>query len=128
MVPAGSEGSTRTLSVLVVDDDPATLVLLRKILTQSGFEVDLAKSGTEGLKLALSKEYGAILMDLVMPQPDGQAILRQIADVAPTLLRKIIILTGYPQQAVAANTYAMLIKPLDIPEVLRLVRRCTENG
>lgn len=114
-------------SVLVIDDDRATRLLLKKFLEQSGFMVDLADGGDEGLKLALSRKYGAILLDLVMPQPDGFAVLRQITETAPTLLPKIIILTGYPQQAVAIHdTCAVLIKPIDISQVVHLVKRCAE--
>ena len=73
--------------VLVIDDDHATRVLLKKVLTQSGFDVDLATGGFEGMKLALTQEYEAILLDLVMPQPDGVAVLRRISSSQPTLLR-----------------------------------------
>jgi CheY-like chemotaxis protein len=112
--------------VLVIDDDHATRVLLKKVLTQSGFYVDVATGGNEGMKLALTRQYGAILLDLVMPQPDGAAVLRTIASEAPALLRKIIIITGYPQQASASGAHAMLTKPLDVHEVIRLTRKSTE--
>jgi CheY-like chemotaxis protein len=121
------ETTRSALAVLVVDDDLATRVLLKKVLTRSGFAVDLAAGGSEALQLALTGEYAAILLDLVMPQPDGLAVLRQITSAAPTLLRKIIIIAGYPQQVVATDTYAMLSKPLDVAEVVRLTRRCTEQ-
>ncbi len=128
MLSISDEGSDNPTAVLVVDDDRATRLLLKKFLEQSGFRVDLADGGNEGLRLALSKEYGAILLDLVMPQPDGHTVLRQISEAAPTLVRKIIILTGYPQQAVAINTRAILIKPIDISQVIHLVKRCVEVG
>jgi DNA-binding response OmpR family regulator len=112
--------------VLVIDDDRATRVLLRKVLTQSGFDVDVATGGNEGMKLALTRQYGAILLDLVMPQPDGAAVLRKIASTAPALLSKIIIITGYPQQTATTEAHATLTKPLDVTEVIRLVRRSTE--
>lgn len=113
--------------MLVVDDDPATLVLLRKILTQAGFAVDVAAGGKEALELALSCKYDAVLLDMVMPQPDGNAVLRQITTAAPALLPKIIVITGYPQQVVAADTYALLSKPLDVTEVVRLVWKCVKK-
>jgi DNA-binding response OmpR family regulator len=112
--------------VLVIDDDRATRVLLRKVLTQSGFEVDLATGGNEGMKLALTRQYGAILLDLVMPQPDGAAVLRTIASTAPALLSKIIIITGYPQQAATSEAHPTLTKPLDVNEVIRIIQRSTE--
>jgi len=121
-----SEPASVPPRVLVIDDDRATRVLLRKVLTQSGFDVDLATGGNEGMKLALTRQYGAILLDLVMPQPDGAAVLRTIASAAPALLSKVIIITGYPQQAAASEAHAMLTKPLDVNEVIRLTRRSAE--
>jgi DNA-binding response OmpR family regulator len=123
-----TESAPASPRVLVIDDDRATRVLLRKVLTQSGFDVDVATGGDEGMKLALTGQYGAILLDLVMPQPDGAAVLRTIASSAPALLSKIIIITGYPQQASVRNTHAMLTKPLDVNEVIRLTRESTESG
>ena len=112
--------------VLVIDDDRATRLLLQKVLSQSGFHVDLASSGDEGMSLALSREYEAILLDLVMPQPDGTAILQKIEASAPALLKKIIIITGYPQQTIKSKTFAMLTKPLNLDEVIRLARQSIE--
>jgi CheY-like chemotaxis protein len=108
--------------VLVIDDDPATRLLLKKVLTQSGFAVDLATGGLEGMKLALTEEYEAILLDLVMPQPDGVAVLRRIATSLPSLLPRIIVVTGYPQQAIVTGPCAVLTKPLNVDEVIRLTR------
>jgi DNA-binding NtrC family response regulator len=125
MSPTANDPSSAP-SVLVVDDDPSTRVLLKKIFNRAGYTVDLASGGAEGLNLALSRQYGAILVDLVMPQPDGQAMLRVISDITPALLRKIITLSVYPKQLVA-GTFATLIKPLDISEVLRLTRRCIDS-
>lgn len=112
--------------VLVIDDDRATRVLLKKVLTQSGFDVDLATGGNEGMKLALTRQYDAILLDLVMPQPDGSAVLRRLAESAPALLRKVIIITGYPRQSAATQTRAVLTKPLDLDEVIRVIRESAE--
>lgn len=121
-----TETAATSPRVLVIDDDRATRLLLKKVLTQSGFDVDLATGGNEGLKLALTQQYGAILLDLVMPQPDGAVVLRTIAASAPALLQKIIIITGYPQQATDSDTHAMLTKPLDVNEVIRLTRSSAE--
>ena len=127
MSPASPESEPTAPPVLIVDDDPATLVLLRKILSQSGFAIDTARGGEEGLELVMTRKYDAVLLDLVMPTPDGNAVLRQLAAAAPELLPKIIVITGYPQQAVAVDTFGLLTKPLDVAQVVRLVRECIEK-
>jgi phosphoserine phosphatase RsbU/P len=112
--------------ILVVDDDPSTRVLLKKVLIQSGFAVDLAAGGEEAIRLTQGREYAVILLDLVMPQPDGLAVLRHLRSTTPSLLQKIIIITGYPQQAVSTDACAILTKPLDVSEVLRRTRQCMQ--
>jgi len=96
-------------SVLVVDDDPSSRLLLKKIFNRAGYKVDLASGGAEGLNLALSRQY--VLVDLVMPQPDGQAMLREISDITPTLLRKIITLSVY-SRSMASRDFARQTMPL----------------
>jgi DNA-binding response OmpR family regulator len=114
-------------AVLIIDDDRSTRVLLRRVLERAGFTVDLAADGVLGAQLALTGKYGAVLLDLVMPQPDGFAVLRELVSSRPHLLRKIIVITGYPQQVVSSDTFALLTKPLNVSEVVRLTRQCTDQ-
>jgi len=115
----------RTGTVLVVDDDRSTRLLLKKVLGHSGLSVDLAEDGARAVELIGSRTYDAILLDLVMPQPDGFAVLRHIETV-PSLIEKVILITSYPQQAASARVYACVSKPIDVSEVVRLTRACVK--
>lgn len=64
--------------ILLVDDEPDTLQLIRKILQADGFEIFSAVNGVEALALAAREELDLILLDVVMPQMDGLAVLKEL--------------------------------------------------
>ena len=64
--------------VLVVEDNPKNLKLVRDVLSYSGFEVIEATSGEDGVRLANEMSPDLILMDLQLPGIDGAEALRQI--------------------------------------------------
>ncbi len=66
--------------ILVVEDNPKNLKLVRDVLTFSGFEVVEATSGEDGVRLAAETKPDLILMDLQLPGIDGAEALRQIRE------------------------------------------------
>jgi two-component system cell cycle response regulator DivK len=69
-----------TARILVVEDNPKNLKLVRDVLTFSGFEVIEACSGEDGVRLAHETSPDLILMDLQLPGIDGAEALRQIRE------------------------------------------------
>ena len=67
-------GAGRT--VLVIDDDPGACEIIERFLMRDGFEVVIANSGEEGLRLAHTIAPAAITLDVMMPDIDGWAVLR----------------------------------------------------
>ena len=64
--------------ILVVEDNPKNLKLVRDVLTYAGYEVIEATSGEDGVRLAAERGPDLILMDLQLPGIDGAEALRQI--------------------------------------------------
>jgi len=67
------------MRILVVEDDEKIASFVVNGLKQSGFAVDRAKDGEQGLDFALSVSYDAAVLDLMLPNLDGLALLRQLA-------------------------------------------------
>jgi two-component system cell cycle response regulator DivK len=66
--------------ILVIEDNPKNLKLVRDVLTYSGFEVIEATCGEDGVRLAHDELPDLILMDLQLPGIDGREALRQIRE------------------------------------------------
>ncbi len=113
--------------ILVVDDMETNRFLLEVFLSRNGFDPELAAGGEEAVRLAASKRYDAILMDLQMPGMDGYTATRRIrAAEPPGRHTPIIALTasiakGTREKCLAAGMDEHLIKPLDLQKFKRLL-------
>ncbi len=109
---------------LVIDDDDDIREVLRGILESQGFQVDALPDGIDAVKL--ERRYDVILLDLQMPVFDGQRLTDYWQLTDPTLLQRVIVLTGYDSLAAGheLQTFARLAKPFDYLTVIRLVDDC----
>ncbi|MEW5687112.1 MAG: response regulator transcription factor [Pseudomonadota bacterium] len=113
------------MRLLVIEDDATLSEGLRRALHRAGYSVDLARDGDEGLAAASAQTYGAILLDLGLPQVSGMNVLRALRDRGDTT--PVIILTANDKsgQKVAgldggADDYVS--KPFDLDELLARIR------
>ncbi|MBI4066988.1 response regulator [Candidatus Gottesmanbacteria bacterium] len=80
--------------ILLVEDDQNIRQIYSQILTDAGFELDIAQDGEEGLKKAQEGGYDLILLDIMMPKKDGISVLKDLKDKPPlSPNKKIIMLT-----------------------------------
>lgn len=80
-------------SILIVEDEQDILELYRTFLADSGFEVDTASDGEEGLKKIAETKAQVVLLDIMMPKIDGIGVL-QLLKEKKAKLPKIIMLTN----------------------------------
>ena len=80
----------------MVDDDPSTRLLLEKFLVRKGFHVDVAEHGGEAMTRLQARDYGVIMLDLMMPVLDGHAVLAFLRKENPSLLDRVVVVTAYP--------------------------------
>ncbi len=80
--------------ILVVDDEPDTLELVKLVLESGGFETMLATSGMEALA-QIDKKPDLVLLDIMMPDMDGWEVFRKIKEINPNI--PIAILTAKAQ-------------------------------
>jgi two-component system, cell cycle response regulator DivK len=114
----GENSMTKPIILLVEDlDDNATLV--RKVLTARGYEVLWANTGEKGLEMATAHPPGLILLDLGLPDIDGQTLVRYFRNMPELDDVPIIVVTAWPEEtaknmvtAYGCNGY--IGKPVDI--------------
>lgn len=114
-------------TALLVDDDPDQLLVLKLLLERSGFEVEAARSGEEGLKVAQSLPLEIIICDLRMPGMGGLEMVRRVREgESGTSTRvPVVILTAspnYEQQAIDAGADRVCLKRAANGELRRIIR------
>lgn len=112
--------------ILVVDDEPDTLELIRLVLESGGFKVIPASSGVEALKILETVRPALVLLDIMMPDMDGWEVFRKIKEKDSSI--SIAILTAKSQNidklmglhVLKADDY--ITKPFGKNELLNKVR------
>jgi len=113
-------------AVLVVDDNPANLKLIRVLLTANGFDVRTAANAEEAQATLRSCNPGIILMDLQLPGMDGLELTRRLKRDPKTAGITIIAVTAYAmknddQRALASGCDDYVTKPIDVDTLPVLV-------
>lgn len=89
-----AEEAIRSHHILVVDDDPDTVVILARHLQREGFVALQAVSGPECLQLARENPVDVILLDLMMPEMDGFEVCRKLKEDPATAEIPVIMITA----------------------------------
>ena len=113
--------------MLVVEDNENNVVLLRDFLTSEGYEVVVARTGTEGVARAEAEPFDVILMDVQMPEMDGFEATRRIRRLSRHRETTIIALTSFAMpgdrdKCVAAGMTDYMSKPLSLRALAQLVK------
>jgi CheY-like chemotaxis protein len=116
--------TTKSPSILVVDDEVDTCRNLSDILTDLGYQVDVAYEGLTALEMVRQNAYDVALLDLKMPGMDGLTLYREIKKLRAGTVA--IVVTAYAggdtkAEALAAGAWHVLSKPVDLPMLLNLV-------
>jgi CheY-like chemotaxis protein len=114
--------------VLIVDDNPDVAGMLAEMLGDAGYQVQTATSGRAALLRLDAEPFDLILSDVRMPQMDGPAFYRDLAERHPDLARRVIFVTGDLLTTDAADFLVQsgvpsLGKPFTLSELNDVVRR-----
>lgn len=90
---------TKALSVLVIEDDEFLLNAYRTKLTKEGFDVHFAEDGEEAMKTLSSLHPNVILLDLILPNKDGFAVLEEIKKISSLSKIPVIVASNLSQKA-----------------------------
>jgi len=118
---SSAEPQPSNAQILLVDDEEQFLQTLSRRLKERGLSVDAVTSGDDAVKTIKSRNFDAIILDLVMPGTGGIETMRRIRKENPDI--QVIILTGYPSkekisEAMSEGALEFLEKPADIDMLL----------
>jgi CheY-like chemotaxis protein len=128
-VPRSDTSRSRRPRILIVDDDEDLRILARKALDRGGYEVIEAAGGKGALQLIEHEMPDAVLLDLLMPPPDGFEVLRMLRSREDTRTLPVIVLTAHGDEESVRSSFELgatdfLAKPFTPPQLDARVRAC----
>ena len=110
--------------ILVVDDEPAIVTALKRILTARGFAVEVAETGGEALDCYAKRRPDVLILDLGLPDMEGTAVIREIRTSGDTPIIVLSVRESEREKVHALDLGAddYLTKPFGIDELLARVR------
>jgi two-component system cell cycle response regulator CpdR len=78
--------------ILIIDDEPTILLMMKKMIERAGYEVDLASNGEDGLILLKQHKFDLVITDIIMPEKEGLEIIAELKRDYPDI--KIIAISG----------------------------------
>ncbi|MEN9579458.1 MAG: hypothetical protein RJA70_2467 [Pseudomonadota bacterium] len=118
------------ITVLVVDDEPANVTSLEKILGREGMRVMTADGARRALELLRSHRVQVVLTDLMMPGIGGLELLKAVKEVSPDT--EMVLMTAYGTvenavQAMRDGAYDFVEKPLKRASIVKSVRKAADR-
>ncbi|AHF67531.1 MULTISPECIES: heavy metal response regulator transcription factor [Pseudomonas] len=112
------------MRILVVEDEPKTAEYMHQGLTESGYIVDVATTGIDGLCLAQQQIYDVVILDINLPGMDGWDVLAQLRKTSNT---RVMIVTARGRldekiKGLESGADDYLVKPFEFPELLARIR------
>jgi DNA-binding response OmpR family regulator len=120
----GANGA-QSARILLVEDEPGIVDFVRRGFEADGFVVEWALDGVRGEQLALSGDFDAIVLDLMLPGRDGLEVLASVRAAKPEVPVIVLTARGEVEDRVAgldAGAVDYLVKPFSLAELLARVR------
>ena len=121
-----SEGA----QILIVEDEKDMTNLLRRVLTEEGYTVEIAETGAEALQKVEDNQFYLAILDIRLPDISGMEVLRTLSERQPQI--PVVVLTGYPSRETAEEARQLgvkeyITKPLDLEQLKEVVREIVEE-
>jgi DNA-binding response OmpR family regulator len=114
---------------LIVEDDEAILNLVKIVLERENFTVECCNDGSHAIELLGGIAYDLLIVDLMLPQIGGEALLDHLERTQPKYLQRVIVTTASPNRVSGEfleRICRLLTKPFDIDQLVVIARECAE--
>src|SRR3972149_1045822 len=116
--------------LLVVDDDPVTIDLLKEVLSKEGHDVSTALSGEEAIRQGMGNLFDIVVTDVRMGEKDGMEVLRFFKKNTPDTT--VIMITAFGSietaiEAIREGAYDYISKPFKLDEIKFTIQRAIEQ-
>ena len=122
-----TSATTAKKRILIVDDDPEIIEAVSYALESSGYEVLIARDGTEGLKAAERDNPDLVILDMMMPKRSGFLVLEKLRVSRPVPVRVIMITANegklHKEYAEDLGVDDYIRKPFGMDRLLESVKR-----
>ncbi len=128
------EQSGDKAKVLIADDDPAILRLVKTLVEKEGYTVETARDGKEAYKLLQSGEpFAAAIFDVIMPYIQGTELVRYMQSEKRLMKIPVIIMTAEQNPRLSSDSFtagavAFLPKPFTTSQMQTMLRMCVQKS
>lgn len=108
-------------TILQIEDNFANRVLIERVLAPHGYRLLQAETGAQGISLAQQQTPDLILVDMGLPDIDGQTVVARLRQIPPLRKVPIVAITAWPQQtavemALRYGCDGCIVKPIDVTQ------------
>lgn len=112
-------------SLLIVDDEEDFVATMLKRLRRRRVACQAAHTGNEAIESVRTQDFDAVLLDMRLPDMDGNTVLREIKRIKPEI--RVLILTGHAsvvtgEKSLAAGAADYLLKPVELETLIAKLR------
>ena len=118
------------MKILIIDDERSIRNSLKEILTDEGYEVDVAENGVIGCTMADKEKYSVIFCDIKMPEMDGTEVLDKLIEMG--IDSAVVMISGHADITTAVDcikrgAFDFIEKPLDLNRILITIKNATDK-
>ena len=118
------------MKILIIDDERSIRNSLKEILSDEGYDVDVAENGPEGCAMVEKEKYSVIFCDIKMPEMDGIEVLDRLMEMG--IDSAVVMISGHGDIDTAVGcirkgAFDFIQKPIDLNRILITIKNATEK-
>ena len=118
------------MKILIIDDERSIRNSLKEILTDEGYDVDVAENGAQGIQMVDNEKYSVIFCDIKMPEIDGIEVLGRLTEMG--IDSAVVMISGHGDidtavDCIKKGAFDFIQKPLDLNRILITIKNATEK-